>query len=62
MKPIDMPERNELRAGIEYMRRHIGDIIEHAKIQAKVKKATYDALVAEGFTEAQALQLCTGIY
>jgi hypothetical protein len=31
---------------------------EHEKIQVGITKAKYDALVAEGFTPVQALDLC----
>lgn len=33
-------------------------IIEFQIVMAKIHKAKYDALIAEGFTEAQALELC----
>jgi hypothetical protein len=62
MKPVNLDIPNEVRAGVEFLKRHMADVIELAQLQAKVKKATYDALIAEGFTEDQALELCTEIY
>lgn len=36
---------------------HLPALIEHAKLDAKLKRAQYQALVKEGFTEAQAIEL-----
>lgn len=32
--------------------------IEYAQLNAKIQRAKYEALVKEGFTEQQALELC----
>ena len=33
-------------------------LIEHSQLMAKLHKAKFDALKAEGFNDAQALELC----
>ena len=58
MNTVDMPERNEIRAEIEHMKRHMDDIQEYNALQAKILRAHFEALVAEGFTPEQALDLC----
>lgn len=59
MKVVDMPQRqSETRAAIERLRREIGDALEAAVLVAKIRRAHYLAYIAEGFTEAQALELC----
>ncbi|URA06779.1 hypothetical protein QAY89_gp14 [Xanthomonas phage Langgrundblatt1] len=39
------------------MRRNLDNFIAHAKLTAAVKRAYFDALVKEGFTAEQALEL-----
>lgn len=58
MKPVALPERNEMRAAVEEMRRNIQEIIDYSKLMAKVRKAHFDSLMEAGFTEDQAIKLC----
>ena len=46
------------RAALEELKRSLPTHIEVLGIQAKMIRAKYQALVAQGFTEAQALELC----
>lgn len=49
---------DKMRGELEAMRRNLPSLIEFYEIQAKLSMAKYKAFVAEGFTEAQALELC----
>ncbi|MHA1835984.1 MAG: hypothetical protein ACTSYQ_03550 [Candidatus Odinarchaeia archaeon] len=40
------------------MKRDYDAIVEQAKIVAKIRKASFDAHIKEGFTPGQALRLC----
>lgn len=40
------------------LRNNLATIIEAQAFMAQVTKAKYDALIAQGFTAAQALELC----
>ncbi|MCS3467111.1 hypothetical protein M2401_000832 [Pseudomonas sp. JUb42] len=51
--PID-----KQRAELEALKRSMPMHIEFLAIQAQMIRAKYQALVAQGFTEAQALELC----
>lgn len=46
------------RAALEEMKRNLPVHIEFLKITAEMIRAKYLALVSQGFTEAQALELC----
>lgn len=46
------------RAALEELKRNLPIHIEFLAIQAQTIRAKYQALVAQGFTEAQALELC----
>ena len=49
---------NEIRALIGELKRDMDAQIELVGLVAKLKRATYDAYIAEGFTPGQALTLC----
>lgn len=51
------PEVDKLRAEIERMRRVLPYMLEFYTLDAKCRRARYDALIAEGFDPAQALEL-----
>ena len=59
-KPTVVPlgNRDDVKANLETLRRSLHDIIEHAGLVAQFRRAYFQALVREGFTEAQALELC----
>ena len=51
-------QKNEVAVAGESIRRNLEDLIENQRTLAKLRRAAYLAYVAEGFTEAQALDLC----
>jgi len=46
------------RAALEELKRNLDVHIEFLGIQARCTRIKYQALVSQGFTEAQALELC----
>jgi hypothetical protein len=52
-QPLD-----ENRAQLEMLKRNLDTLLEFNLLNAKVLRSKYQALVAEGFTEDQALSLC----
>lgn len=48
----------EMREGIEGMNRNLPAFLEYAVVTAKIRKASYDAHIEQGFTPEQALELC----
>lgn len=46
------------RAALEEAKRNLETNIEFMKLLAQLTRAKYSALVSQGFTEAQALELC----
>lgn len=55
---VDLPVQNPTKALSEEIRRNLPTLIANADIIAKIRRANYEALVREGFTEAQAMDLC----
>lgn len=53
-------DHDELLAAFEKDRRKINAVIGFTADIAKLKRAQYLSYVAQGFTEAQALELCKG--
>ena len=50
----------QLEQGVEQTKRNMPLILEYITLQAKQRRAKYRALVKEGFTPEQALELCKG--
>lgn len=48
-----------LANGIAAMRQNLSVYIEQVQIYAKIRRAKFDSLVQEGFSEAQALHIIT---
>lgn len=51
-------QKVNIAQSVRHLREILPAMIEHAEIQARLCKARFDALVAQGFTESQALELC----
>lgn len=58
IRALPTPEADKLRAAVEEMRRTLPLLTEYHQLDAKIKRAKYDALLAEGFSPNQALELC----
>lgn len=58
IKLLNTNNKNEMRAELEKMKRDLPEFIEYTSVLAKIRKASFDALVEQGFTEPQALELC----
>lgn len=55
---VDLKPRNEFQGAVDSLSRNLPVMLEHVELQAKIRRASYLALLKEGFTEAQALELC----
>jgi len=53
-----MEQGREVKDALESLKLNMQFLIENERLQAEIKKAKYDALVLQGFTEAQAIELC----
>lgn len=51
-------KKDALADSLRTLRANIELLIEGAELTARVTRAKYLALIAQGFTEAQALELC----
>lgn len=57
VKQVSFGDVDKTLAQIEKMKRELPKYIEMAEIVAQIRKANFDALIKQGFTEAQALEL-----
>jgi|GEM_PF-2057140 len=60
---IDLPniERDQMKGSFEEMARTLHMLMEHAPSIANAKRAFFEAYLAQGFSEAQAVELCKNI-
>lgn len=57
----DNSEKSQKQLNID-MKEQLDDFIDTMVIQARLTKAKYDSLIAEGFTKQEALELCKKLY
>lgn len=55
---INFEDKDEMKAGLEQMKRSLPTWVEYMDVIAKIRKASYDAHIKQGFTPGQALELC----
>jgi hypothetical protein len=55
---LNLEPRDDLKGAISNTRRNLPALFEHVQMQAKLRRVAYLAYLEEGFTEAQALELC----
>jgi len=58
IKELKTNGKNEMFSAIMDFKRNLPDLIAHMTIMAELRKASYDSLLKQGFTEEQALELC----
>ncbi len=51
-------KRDKLRESLRQLERDLPVLLEMQKLSAQMIRAKFESLVAEGFTETQALELC----
>lgn len=56
-KPSKALMNLQIQMGMDNIRNLMPHIIEQQKLNAKVHRARFDALVSEGFTENQAIEI-----
>lgn len=57
-KLVELEQPDDLRAACEALKRSLPVYTEYMVEIAKIRRASYEAHLAEGFTESQALELC----
>ena len=53
---------NAMKEALRNLKEVQGEMIEYQAIQAKLHREKYDALILEGFTSEQALELCKVLF
>lgn len=57
-KVVEFPGKDDLKGALESMRRDMGSFLEFIVLTAELRKASYDACIAQGFKPEEALELC----
>ena len=58
---VDFAEKDNMQGALEVLKRNTKNMIEYARLMANIRRQSYLAYVNQGFTEAQALELCKNI-
>lgn len=58
MNVISLPEKDDFVAAVEQIKRNKAAHIDIQSVLAEVRKASYEAHLAQGFTPEQSLILC----
>ena len=61
IKEVDFKKVTEMQKASVELERNLPDFIYSLKHTAKIRRAIYEAHIAEGFTPAEALELCKKI-
>ncbi len=61
IKPVDFGKKDDIKGALESLKRNTKTMIEYAYLMANIRRQSYLALVDQGFTETQALELCKQI-
>jgi len=59
--PIDLGLKDDLKGALESLKRDLDTFTEYSAMVAKIRRASYNAHIKEGFTEEQALVLCRSL-
>lgn len=60
IREVPIQERDSMLAHVAMMRRNLPAMLEMLAIDAQMRRAKYNALIKEGFSDQQALELCKG--
>jgi hypothetical protein len=58
---VDFGGKDDFQGALEALKRNTKTMIEYTCLMAKIRRQSYLAHVDQGFTEAQALELCKNI-
>ena len=61
IKEVDFKKATEMQKESAELEREVSNFIGRLKHIAKLRRASYEAHIAEGFTQAEALELCKKI-
>lgn len=53
---------NMTAEAVRQMRANLPALLEHMALMAELQKSKFDALKSNGFTDAQALELCRSVF
>jgi len=55
---LNFDKPDEMKAAVEQLKRSLPMMVEHARIVAQMRWASFQAHLDQGFTPEQALELC----